>query len=345
MAINFTPNTRNAELLENERAEKEKFINEAALKVAVGAAFHPLFTVKTLFQLGHEPFPLSIGRAFGIGHRAYFLPNVFSYARNLAQVHGYAVLYCGVDAAIMSNIVAQTCFWNTNRYIDRFYPDLGGKPINLEKKEKELTDYESAQRALREAVRKSVVQCVGVIVARPFTVIAIRKVAQIVGGETKYTNVLSSLYLIGKEEGPKGLFAGIIPQILTELITVWGAAVLYYGLERAVTRLKLENEGDQASEEALESARKAVSLTVPFIVNTFAYSYSVVSVVMAVSGSGLAVSMLPYSPSFNTWYDAWNYLEPIQGLKRGARMFFREHVGAVSIGMDHNVYADNKHFI
>lgn len=35
----------------------------------------------------------------------------------------------------------------------------------------------------------------------------IRKIAQIIGGELKYYNVLSSLRLIGIEEGPKGLFS------------------------------------------------------------------------------------------------------------------------------------------
>lgn len=57
----------------------------------------------------------------------------------------------------------------------------------------------------------------------------------------------------------------------------------------------------------------------------------------------LAVSMLPYSPSFHHWTDTYDYLKP-NGLTRGARMFLREHKGAVSVGSDHCLYASNKFF-
>lgn len=40
-----------------------------------------------------------------------------------------------------------------------------------------------------------------------FLVIMVRKVAQVVGGENKYTDVFSSVLLVGREEGPKGLFS------------------------------------------------------------------------------------------------------------------------------------------
>eukprot|EP00081_Caenorhabditis_elegans_P028226 NP_871994.1 MiTochondrial Carrier Homolog [Caenorhabditis elegans] len=64
---------------------------------------------------------------------------------------------------------------------------------------------------------------------------------------------------------------------------------------------------------------------------------------MAVAGSGLAVSFLPYSPSFNNWHGAWDYLRPI-GLKRGNRLFLREQVGAVTVGVDQQLYASNSYF-
>lgn len=55
--------------------------------------------------------------------------------------------------------------------------------------------------------------------------------------------------------------------------------------------------------------------------------------------------MLPYSPPFGLWQDAYDYLLPINGLKRGSRMFWREHSGAVSVGADQELYAANKHFM
>ncbi|EYC28585.1 hypothetical protein Y032_0007g3300 [Ancylostoma ceylanicum] len=58
---------------------------------------------------------------------------------------------------------------------------------------------------------------------------------------------------------------------------------------------------------------------------------------------GLAVSFLPYAPSFVNWHSAWDYLTP-HGLKRGARLFLREQTGAVSVGADQQLYASNKFF-
>lgn len=53
----------------------------------------------------------------------------------------------------------------------------------------------------------------------------IRQIAQIVGDELKYHNVLSSLRLIGIEEGPKGLFSLVfnIPLILAKIVIELGA--------------------------------------------------------------------------------------------------------------------------
>lgn len=59
----------------------------------------------------------------------------------------------------------------------------------------------------------------------------------------------------------------------------------------------------------------------------------------------LVVSVLPYSPPFALWQDAYDYLLPLNGLKRGSRIFWREHCGAVSVGSDQKLYAANKHFV
>jgi hypothetical protein len=56
----------------------------------------------------------------------------------------------------------------------------------------------------------------------------------------------------------------------------------------------------------------------------------------------LAVSLLPYAPSFNHWTDTYDYLKP-DGLNRGARLFLREHKGSVAVGADHRLYASNKY--
>uniref|UniRef100_A0A0M3IIE8 Mitochondrial carrier n=1 Tax=Ascaris lumbricoides TaxID=6252 RepID=A0A0M3IIE8_ASCLU len=307
---------------------------------------------------------------FGIGREAYFLPNGLSYGRSILKKHGWSMLYNGVDAAIVATLLGGSVSFATSMYLDRYFPEIGGKPVNLEKEERELTDEESARRLLRSAIRETAARTVGVIVARPFTVIMVRKVAQLIGGETKYGDVISSFYLIGREEGPMGFFSGLVPQIIAEFITVWGVHSLVYAVERGILRAQVnffvvihgretsshlciyaisfkgpQQVEDADREEFLTSTKKVLHLVAPFIVNTFSYPYTVVSTVMAVSGSGLAISMLPYSPAFNVWQDAWYYLLPIQGLKRGARMFYRNYSGAVTVGPNRELYASNKYFI
>ena len=55
--------------------------------------------------------------------------------------------------------------------------------------------------------------------------------------------------------------------------------------------------------------------------------------------------MLPYSPVFGMWQDAWDYLDAKQALKRGARVFMRQYTGPISISASGDVYAANKHFL
>uniref|UniRef100_A0A915BAM2 Alanine--tRNA ligase n=1 Tax=Parascaris univalens TaxID=6257 RepID=A0A915BAM2_PARUN len=331
---------------DEEAAKAEKYAQELVIKTSVSAVLYPLANIKTLFQLGYEPFPLTTGKMFGIGREAYFLPNGLSYGRSILKKHGWSMLYNGVDAAIVATLLGGSVSFATSMYLDRYFPEIGGKPMNLEKEERELTDEESARRLLRSAIRETAARTMGVIIARPFTVIMVRKVAQLIGGETKYGDVISSFYLIGREEGPVGFFSGLVPQIIAEFITIWGVHSLVYAVERGILRAQEPQQVEDADrEEFLTSTKKVLHLVAPFIVNTFSYPYSVVSTVMAVSGSGLAISMLPYSPAFSVWQDAWYYLLPIQGLKRGARMFYRNYSGAVTVGPNRELYASNKHFI
>lgn len=53
--------------------------------------------------------------------------------------------------------------------MDRHYSEIGGKPINLDKEESEMSDTESMRRVLRFAIRESISRTAAIIVSRPFT--------------------------------------------------------------------------------------------------------------------------------------------------------------------------------
>ncbi|KAM3718341.1 Mitochondrial carrier [Dirofilaria immitis] len=330
---------------ETEKVEKRgRYI---VVKTLVGIAVYPLTHVKVLFQLGYEPFPLTSGKFLWFFREGYFLPNGIKYAKGMYNRHGLHKLYAGIDASIISQITSASVDLMTNIYIDRHYPEIGGKPINIDKEESEMSDMESFRRVLRFAIRESISRTVAVIISRPFTVIMIRQIAQIVGGELKYHNVLSSLRLVGIEEGPKGLFSGLIPQLIAEYLSIWGVHFVLYGIERITLRAQQDaiRSNNKEGENLVVSTRKMLHLIAPVFVNSFTYPFQVVSTVMAVAGSGLLISLLPYSPPFSLWQDAYDYLLPVNGLKRGSRIFWREHCGAVSVGSDQELYAANKHFV
>lgn len=258
--------------------------------------------------------------------------------KNLYHQNGIRVLFTGLDAGILSFITSGVVSFSTCMYLDRYYPTLGGAPKKDKTDELQLSDHESFRIHLREAIRDTVSHSVGVIVSRPLAVIMVREIAQLVGYENKYNTVWGSLFRIGHEEGIRGLFSGIVPALIAEGITIWGSFVVRYGIERALVRAQKNNQDDENAGNALKDTRGILNFVVPYFVNGFSYPFSVVATVMAVRGSGLAVSLLPYSPTYTYWGDYYDYLKP-HGLTRGARLFLREQKGKINAAKDHLLYA------
>ncbi|KAK0409512.1 hypothetical protein QR680_004587 [Steinernema hermaphroditum] len=132
-------------------------------------------------------------------------------------------MFTGVESAVLANVTGGIVSFAASKYLDKYYPNVGGKPENLGKEEKDMSDHESFRVMVRTATRETLSRTIGLVIT------------QLISEELKYTDPLSCFYRIGREEGPAGFF------------TV---------------------------------------------------------------GSGLAVSMLPYAPTFSIWQDAWHYLQP-----------------------------------
>jgi len=311
------------------------------IKAAVGTVTYPLTFAKTLWQLGYEPYPLNPGKTFFyFGRDAYFLPNAFKYLHNIYKEHGVGAIYRGVEAGILSTVVGGMTSYYAIKYLDEHYKDVGGAPENVGIPEDQLSDYDSFRVHFRQAIRDTIGKAAGAVVAHPFTVLMIREIAQHVGGECKYKNAICGLLRLGDEEGPSGLFSGLVPLLIADFIFVWGSAALTYGTQRLF--LKLEKHDDDAR-NTVQELRKVTPYLIPFVVSSFTYSFHVCTTLLAVTGSHLAVSMLPYTPQFTHWGDAYSYLNPY-GLTRGSRVFLREHKGAVTVKSD-RVFADNKYFL
>jgi len=337
---------------DEDKAKIKKTSARILYRTLVGVATYPLTYAKTLFQLGYEPYPLSIGKTFVVaGRDTYYSPNAITYIRNIYRERGLYTLYSGVGSAMASTVIGGFTAFGVNMYMDKYYPDVGGVPVDEDKEEWEMTAHESARFHLRNAIRDTIAHSLAIICSRPFTVIMIRQIAQHVGSEDKYSGFLSSILCIGNEEGVRGYFSGLIPALIADFVVVWGCAVVRYAVLRCLKDALAEKHGEEAKEEDEEGAKKTaegvgfiLEYAVPFVVSSFSYPFNVVSTVMAVTGSGLAISLLPFAPNFTHWNDAYSYMKPV-GLTRGNRMFFREHKGAISIGKNGAMYASNKHFV
>jgi len=133
--------------------------------------------------------------------------------------------------------------------LNRHYPEVGGNIDDL-KDLNNLDNYKLFRIKLRSGIRETIQVVLCSVISRPFTgifkiffliknklflVVAIRQIAQLIGNETKYLpiNPFQPLLLIGAEEGPPGLFSGLMPVIVNGLISVWGTTICIYGVDLA----------------------------------------------------------------------------------------------------------------
>lgn len=67
----------------------------------------------------------------------------------------------------------------------------------------------------------------------------VREIAQHIGGESKYPNVLLGLLRVGDEEGLPGLFSGLIPILVANFIRTWGIAALSFTTNRLLLKAEV----------------------------------------------------------------------------------------------------------
>uniref|UniRef100_A0A0N5A6I2 Uncharacterized protein n=1 Tax=Parastrongyloides trichosuri TaxID=131310 RepID=A0A0N5A6I2_PARTI len=317
----------------------------AFIKSLAGAVVLPVNVVKTLMQLGYEPFPLEMGKRFiVVGHDAYFLPNGIKYMFKLAEKNGVAVLFRGFDCYIASNFINEVAKKSLHEYIDLEYPTLGGVKKENSDDFTKLSTEEAVAVSFRNYVRDMFVSNTAMIISRPLAVLFVRNVAQIIGGENKYTNLIGDIFKIGREEGLRGLFAGLAVSIVGTSLIVTVQHVVSFTIERGLLTLP-PTEGE-TEDERITKIKKTYSLIsniIPFISNSFSYPYMLISSIMAVTGSQLACSVMPYTPVFNHYEDYYGYLKPNGSITRGSKLFLREHPGAIQFS-NGQIFVNNKYF-
>lgn len=252
-------------------------------------------------QIGFEPIAPVPGRTI-FGRPAYVLPNIFTYTGYIKNMDGFTGLFRGLSPKIMG-LVLSSCV--SEKVAER----CGLAPIELPKKDEDLSEEERYKLMVRQLSRDIVLHTSGIVVSHPLHVVSIRMMAQFVGKEVKYKSILGSLMTIWREEGILGFFSGLLPRLIADLSCLILATSTTYLVNKHIIAEK-EHQVYFGSFNT-------------FIWAGILYPFHLVSTCTIVSGSGLAAGRPPIMPMFNNWSHCYRTLKREGELKRGSSIFFR----------------------
>ncbi|NWY27847.1 MTCH2 protein, partial [Pheucticus melanocephalus] len=292
----------------------------------------PLMYVKVLVQVGYEPLPPTLGRNI-FGRQVYQLPGLFSYAKHIIKVDGRAGLFKGLAPRLCSSAIGTVVH---SKVLQLFPPD-SCFPLQPGARRKES----SLEQVLKETSQEMVARSAATLITHPFHVITLRCMVQFIGRETKYSGTLSAFATIYREEGILGFFAGLIPRLLGDILSLWLCNMLAYlintyALENGVGSA-LASRVPGAGGEQLQGCAvappqvstmtemKSYSQAVTgFFASMLTYPFVLVSNLMAVNNCGLAGGLLPYAPTYSSWLDCWSQLQREGNMSRGNSLFLRK---------------------
>ncbi|NWI82990.1 MTCH2 protein, partial [Dryoscopus gambensis] len=283
-------------------------------------------------QVGYEPLPPTLGRNI-FGRQVYQLPGLFSYAKHIVKVDGRAGLFKGLAPRLCSSAIGTVVH---SKVLQLFPPD-SCFPLQPGASKKEPVS--SLEQVLKETSREMVARSAATLITHPFHVITLRCMVQFIGRETKYSGTLSAFTTIYREEGILGFFAGLIPRLLGDILSLWLCNMLAY----LINTYALENGVGSApgsgprprfggvqvlsllSQVSTMTEMKSYSQAVTgFFASMLTYPFVLVSNLMAVNNCGLAGGLLPYAPTYSSWLDCWSQLHREGNMSRGNSLFFRK---------------------
>uniref|UniRef100_A0A8C5APL7 Mitochondrial carrier homolog 2 n=1 Tax=Gadus morhua TaxID=8049 RepID=A0A8C5APL7_GADMO len=257
---------------------------------------HPLMYIKVLVQVGHEPLPPILGRNL-FRRQVYQLPGLFAYAKHIIKIDGKAGLFNGLLPRLCASTIGTVVHGNILQVSHSV------RPINIT----------SAQPSI--CIQEMVARSCATVVTHPLHVITLRCMVQFIGRETKYSGVFDSVVTIYKEEGVLGFFAGLIPRLLGDILSLWICNLLAHFINTYAIDDTMSHTGE------IKNCSQAVT---GFFASMLTYPFVLVSNLMAVNNCGLAGGLPPYASVCPTWVDCWRHLSREGNMSRGNSLFFRK---------------------
>ncbi|KAF1421222.1 hypothetical protein FQV23_0013296, partial [Spheniscus humboldti] len=299
----------------------------------------PLMYVKVLVQVGYEPLPPTLGRNV-FGRQVYQLPGLFAYAKHIVKVDGRAGLFKGLTPRLCSSAIGTVVHGKVLQ--SGAFRGGGSSPPDasfpLQPGASKKEPVSSLEQVLKETSREMVARSAATLITHPFHG---RCPSVPPPGGAWACGTLSAFATIYREEGVLGFFAGLIPRLLGDILSLWLCNMLAY----LINTYALENGGESPGPHFGVAAQLRGGLKAPFLlpqVSTMAemksysqavtgffasmltYPFVLVSNLMAVNNCGLAGGLLPYAPTYSSWLDCWSQLHREGNMSRGNSLFFRK---------------------
>ncbi|KAM3853803.1 mitochondrial carrier homolog 2 isoform 1-T1 [Vipera latastei] len=286
-------------------------------QVLLGSGFtvlsQPLMYVKLLVQVGYEPLPPTLGRNI-FGRHVYQLPGLFAYAKHIMKIDGRAGLFKGLAPRLCSGAIGTVVHSKVLQELGNTHKESGS----------------SLDQVIKETSQEMIARSAATLVTHPFHVITLRCMVQFIGRETKYSGVFTSFVTIYQEEGIFGFFAGLIPRLLGDILSLWLCNMLAY----LINTYALENgmKGKRFREDHkphnsllnLWSWWSCEGCQRLFFTGMLTYPFTLVSNLMAINSCGLAAGLPPYAPAYTSWLHCWSQLHREGNMSRGNSLFFRK---------------------
>jgi len=298
-----------------------------ALRLGASLAFHPFEYSKVLIQLGHEPLAPRNTKTM-LGKPALAYPSVFQYCGHIRRRDGLLGLWRGVTPKMLSLAVAHLAS-------DKFNQMYPPEPELKEEEEEAMSMEDKQERFVKMTLRDIACKMTCVIVSQPLHVLAVRSMAEFVGGEDKFSGGLTAgLYggcvSIVQENGILGFWSGLLPRMLGE--------VGILGLTASITYLVNNYLLDD------KEMKQYTGHVAGFLAGSLCYPLQVTSTCMTVSRSGLMAGYPPRMPLYTGWLDCLSHLRSQGQLKRGSSLIFRYYTGPQVIVGDRVIPANSNMF-
>uniref|UniRef100_A0AAQ5YQI2 Mitochondrial carrier homolog 2 n=1 Tax=Amphiprion ocellaris TaxID=80972 RepID=A0AAQ5YQI2_AMPOC len=255
---------------------------------------HPLMYIKVLIQVGHEPLSPTLGRNL-FGRQVYQLPGLFAYAKHIIKIDGKVGLFKGLGPRLCAGTIGTV----VHSKVVQVLGDKSSVAVDC---------FLSFPQTTKEMIARS---C-ATIVTHPFHAVKIVenvKISSVVSG------VFDSIVMVYREEGILGFFAGLIPRLLGDVLSLWICNLLAHLINTYAIDDSMSHTGE------IKNCSQAVT---GFFASMLTYPFVLVSNLMAVNNCGLVGGLPPYASVYPTWVDCWRHLSREGNMSRGNSLFFRK---------------------